>query len=250
MGAPPARPADRARLRRCRSPGSRVKRAIPKGYGWQLAGLFVLGGAQGALGWYMVMSGLEGRTDVSHFRLSAHLLLALSIMGALIWVALDLRRLAATGGPAVALHPAGGGHARDPVRPADARRLGRRASTPAMSPTDWPLTARPLLPRRDRLVARHLWALTHDPFLLHFIHRWWAWVVVAALVLFARQVRKPIARAGLDRHPLGVRHPDHPRHPDRADRASRSGSPRFTRRPAHCSSPRRCGVRTSSEDAG
>src|SRR5829696_7626722 len=44
------------------------------------------------LGWYMVMSGLATRTDVSHLRLSAHLLLALAIMGALIWVALDLRR--------------------------------------------------------------------------------------------------------------------------------------------------------------
>ena len=33
-------------------------------------------------------------------------------------------------------------------------------------------------------------ALTHDPFLLHFMHRWWAWVVVAVLVAFARQVRK------------------------------------------------------------
>ena len=33
-------------------------------------------------------------------------------------------------------------------------------------------------------------ALTHDPFLLHFMHRWWAWVVVAVLVVFARQVRK------------------------------------------------------------
>ena len=33
-------------------------------------------------------------------------------------------------------------------------------------------------------------ALTHDLYLLHFIHRWWAWVVVAVLVLFARRVRK------------------------------------------------------------
>ena len=62
-----------------------------------MVGLLVLGGAQGALGWYMVMSGLVDRTDVSHLRLSAHLLLALTIMGALIWVALDLRRLAVTG---------------------------------------------------------------------------------------------------------------------------------------------------------
>jgi cytochrome c oxidase assembly protein subunit 15 len=33
-------------------------------------------------------------------------------------------------------------------------------------------------------------AMTHDPYLLHFMHRWWAWVVVAVLVLFARHVRK------------------------------------------------------------
>ena len=45
----------------------------------------------------MVMSGLVDRTDVSHFRLSAHLLLALFIIAALIWTALDLRQLARTG---------------------------------------------------------------------------------------------------------------------------------------------------------
>src|SRR5919107_1599668 len=73
------------------------KRAIPSGYGWKLAGLLALGALQGALGWYMVLSGLADRTDVSHLRLSAHLLLAFAIMGALIWVALDLRKLAATG---------------------------------------------------------------------------------------------------------------------------------------------------------
>ena len=39
-----------------------VKRAIPKSYGWRLAALFVLGGLQGAVGWFMVLSGLEGRT--------------------------------------------------------------------------------------------------------------------------------------------------------------------------------------------
>jgi len=32
-------------------------------------------------------------------------------------------------------------------------------------------------------------AFTHDPFLLHFTHRWLAWVVVAVLILFARKVR-------------------------------------------------------------
>src|SRR5438046_1144683 len=75
--------------------GFGLRRAIPQGYGWRLAALFVLGGAQGAVGWFMVMSGLEGRTEVSPYRLSAHLLFALFLFAALIWTALDLRRLAA-----------------------------------------------------------------------------------------------------------------------------------------------------------
>lgn len=68
-----------------------AKRAIPKGFGWRLVALFVLGGLQGAVGWIMVMSGLEGRTEVSPYRLSAHLLFALFLLSALIWTALDLR---------------------------------------------------------------------------------------------------------------------------------------------------------------
>jgi cytochrome c oxidase assembly protein subunit 15 len=35
-----------------------------------------------------------------------------------------------------------------------------------------------------------LFAFTHDPFLIHFVHRWWAWVVVVAMVVFARRVKK------------------------------------------------------------
>jgi cytochrome c oxidase assembly protein subunit 15 len=38
-----------------------------------------------------------------------------------------------------------------------------------------------------------LYAITHDPFLIHFLHRWWAWVAVVALVVMARRV-KPLAR--------------------------------------------------------
>ncbi len=57
---------------------------------WKLAGLFVLGGLQGALGWYMVASGLSQRTDVSQYRLAAHLLLASALFAALLWTALDI----------------------------------------------------------------------------------------------------------------------------------------------------------------
>jgi cytochrome c oxidase assembly protein subunit 15 len=62
-------------------------RLIPR-----LAMIFVLGGLQGALGWYMVKSGLVDRIDVSQYRLSAHLTLATLIYGAVVWTALDLGR--------------------------------------------------------------------------------------------------------------------------------------------------------------
>jgi cytochrome c oxidase assembly protein subunit 15 len=166
------------------------RRAIPKGYGWKVVGLLVLGGLQGALGWYMVVSGLWQRTDVSHFRLSAHLLLALTIMSALIWVALDLRRLART--------------RRD--RPSrltlaavvtlailyfqllyGAWMAGLNAGQ--VAPT-WPDMQGKFVPEGIDWSHGTLWALGNDPYLVHFIHRWWAWVVVAAMVVFARKVRK------------------------------------------------------------
>ncbi|HVY52526.1 MAG TPA: COX15/CtaA family protein [Devosia sp.] len=52
-----------------------------------LAVLFVLGGLQGAIGWWMVSSGLEQLTSVSQYRLATHLGAALLLFLALIWVA-------------------------------------------------------------------------------------------------------------------------------------------------------------------
>jgi cytochrome c oxidase assembly protein subunit 15 len=71
-----------------------VSGAIPRPLLPKLAGVFLLGGAQGALGWYMVMSGLSERTDVSQYRLAAHLGLAVLIYGAVLWVAFGLGRRA------------------------------------------------------------------------------------------------------------------------------------------------------------
>ena len=52
-----------------------------------LAGLFVLGGLQGAIGWWMVSSGLNQLTSVSQYRLATHLFAASLLFLALIWVA-------------------------------------------------------------------------------------------------------------------------------------------------------------------
>ena len=67
-----------------------VRRKIDSPLAWKLAGIFVLGGLQGALGWFMVQSGLVDDPRVSHFRLTAHLGVALAIFAALLSLALGL----------------------------------------------------------------------------------------------------------------------------------------------------------------
>ena len=47
--------------------------------------IFTLGALQGAVGWWMVASGLSHRTEVSQYRLAAHLMLALIIFAAIVW---------------------------------------------------------------------------------------------------------------------------------------------------------------------
>jgi cytochrome c oxidase assembly protein subunit 15 len=167
-----------------------AKRAIPKGFGWRLGALFVLGGLQGAVGWLMVLSGLEGRTEVSPYRLAAHLLFALFLLGALIWTALDLRavgrnrraepaRLTGTSVAALAVLFV--------QLLLGAWVAGFRAGYVSNS---WPLMNGRFFPEGVDWSKGIGFAFTHDPFLLHFLHRWWAWAVVATLVVFARKVRR------------------------------------------------------------
>lgn len=73
-----------------------VRRRVERALVPRLVFLFVLGGMQGVLGWWMVMSGLTERTEVSQYRLAAHLGLATLIYMALVWTVLDLMRGKAT----------------------------------------------------------------------------------------------------------------------------------------------------------
>jgi len=59
---------------------------IEKSLRWPLVGIFALGGLQGAIGWWMVSSGLEARVDVSQYRLATHLVTACLIFAACMWV--------------------------------------------------------------------------------------------------------------------------------------------------------------------
>jgi cytochrome c oxidase assembly protein subunit 15 len=68
-----------------------LMKAIPRGLTPRLAAMFALGGLQGAIGWWMVSSGLTGdRLDVAAYRLATHLSLAFILLSLLVWSALDV----------------------------------------------------------------------------------------------------------------------------------------------------------------
>lgn len=167
-----------------------VQRQIPKGYLWRLIALLALGGLQGAFGWLMVRSGLSVRTEVAPLWLATHLLTALFTLAGLIWTALDLFQLA-----------------RDPVaRPARLTPLGIATGAilfvqlfygalmaglrAGYVTADWPLMNGYFFPSNAVGPGSIGHLLVEDPWLVHFIHRWWAWVVVAALIVLARAIRR------------------------------------------------------------
>ena len=164
--------------------------ALPTGYKARLLALLALGGFQGAIGWWMVASGLSVRTDVSHIRLSVHLLNALLILAGTVWTALDLREVAADR------------HARPARLPPIAivallvlfvqLLFGAWvAGLNAGLVTDqWPLMNGRFFPVDEWRLRAPLDAIVNDPYVVHFIHRWWAWVAVAALVLLARAAKR------------------------------------------------------------
>lgn len=122
------------------------KRWLGQGLGWKLTGLVALGGLQGAIGWWMVASGIgeTERVSVASYRLMTHFSLALLILCLIAWLWLGLGR-----------------HAREPAPPG-ARRIGwallilvfiQMAAGALVAGldagrtyTDWPLMAGELVP--------------------------------------------------------------------------------------------------------
>ena len=76
-----------------------VRRKIEKPLIPRLGLMFVLGGLQGLLGWYMVKSGLVDNPHVSQYRLTAHLAAAITIYAYMFWVAVDLLTARQRSGP-------------------------------------------------------------------------------------------------------------------------------------------------------
>ena len=156
-----------------------TRNTIPDGYKPRLLALLMLGALQGTIGWWMVSSGLVGRTEVAHERLAVHLVTALTIMAGCIWTALDLLR---GDGPILA-------RPRRWVIPFAVLLLvqiiwgafvaGMRAGHASDS---WPLMFGRLIP--DGLVTAG-GDLINAPVTVHFLHRSLAWIVAAAALFIA-----------------------------------------------------------------
>ena len=170
---------------------------VPAGYVPRLFALVALVCFQGAIGWWMVSSGLVERTDVSHVRLAVHLVTALTLLAGTVWTALDLRDLAEN-------------------RLANPARLRAFAAVCLLllfgqimfgaftagldagyAFSSWPLMGDEIFPAATPLTDP-LWRNAVDnPVVVQFIHRWFAFVAAAGLVWLAlRAIRSGAPRVG------------------------------------------------------
>lgn len=162
-----------------------VRRQIPQGYKAKLLGILALGGAQGVMGWYMVASGLVDRPDVSHFRLAAHLLLAMLIFCVTLWVAFDFRTHKKAGGTFCEKHHGWIAFAL----------LGITITWGAFTAgldggmlyNTWPKMDAHWMPPE----VTGLFAILHDPGAVQFVHRWIAIAALAAVLTFAMRLKNP-----------------------------------------------------------
>jgi cytochrome c oxidase assembly protein subunit 15 len=160
------------------------KRAIPRGYGWKLVGILALGGLQGAIGWWMVASGLVDRPDVSHIRLAIHLLTALTIFAACVWVALDLRGLAA-GAERPARMPTTGIWALSALFLQLMFGAYVAGLDAGFAFNTWPKMGDEWFPSATPMLEPALRNLVDNPTMVQFVHRWLAWAVAGVVAILA-----------------------------------------------------------------
>ncbi|MDB5690652.1 MAG: Heme synthase [Sphingomonas bacterium] len=167
------------------------KRAIPAGYGPRLSALLALGALQGAIGWWMVASGLIDRPDVSHIRLAVHLSAALFIFCGLIWTALDLRLLARNPAARPARLP---GLAIAAIAVLSVQII-LGAFTAGLDAgyafSSWPKMGEEWFPAGGWRAGWSLAANVIDnPVVVQFVHRWWAWAAALAVLALAWQAQR------------------------------------------------------------
>ena len=158
--------------------------ALPSRLIWRCALLLVMGGMQGAIGWWMVSSGLSERVDVAPERLTVHLGLALLIFAGLIWTGLE-----AWNGPEASRSPPGWSRGAAVLLGAVFVQCllgGLVAGAKAgFIYTDWPLMNGAVLAPVDW--GQGALAFLHDPALVQFNHRIWGYLLVLGGTVYAVQ---------------------------------------------------------------
>ncbi len=174
------------------------------GWGTRLLGVLALGGLQGAIGWYMVKSGLADRIDVSPYRLALHLSVAFALLSALVWLILDLKPH----------HPDDRGQRAAAAQPGLANALAVLVFTQVIlggfvaglkagrAFNTWPLMDGHVIP--DGIAQLNPWwlNLTENMATVQFNHRLAAYLIVAlgianAVRLLATRASEPLARSGI-----------------------------------------------------
>ncbi|SLN40979.1 Heme A synthase [Aquimixticola soesokkakensis] len=184
-----------------------IARKVPSGWHKKLIWIGALGGLQGAIGWWMVSSGLEGdRTDVASYRLATHLGLAFIILGFLAWYTFLLSR--------------------SQTQLLQARRAGDRklfgittgllhlafvqillgalvaGIDAGRGFTDWPLMGGQILPP-DPFSITPLWRnFFEDPGLVQFMHRCAGYLLFAFGVVVTLKGRKSAIRTTVGAYTL------------------------------------------------
>jgi cytochrome c oxidase assembly protein subunit 15 len=170
----------------------------------RLLALLVLGGLQGALGWAMVASGLVDRPAVSHYRLAAHLLLAVALYAYTVWLVLELGPQAARRDDARARRKAAAliGFLLV-VMTWGALMAGLRAGT---SHNTFPTMSGYWIP--PGLFDLNPWWINffENGTAIQFVHRWLATLLVLGVLVLAWRTRRPetLAAAAMALLQLGL----------------------------------------------
>ncbi|MBH1974866.1 MAG: COX15/CtaA family protein [Rhodocyclales bacterium] len=170
---------------------------------WQVLGFFVLGGLQGAMGWYMVKSGLVDDPRVSSYRLAAHLGLAFLLFGGMFWTALGVLQPRHAVSPAPTFTPTFAGQA-------NVSRFTRRLGAvlialvfvmvlsgalvagihAGLAYNTFPLMNGYIMPP-ETFQLHPLWHnFVHNMATVQFNHRTIAWILMALIPWFVWRVRK------------------------------------------------------------
>lgn len=165
---------------------------------WQLTGVLALGALQGAVGWWMVASGLVHRVEVAQERLAIHLLLASVTFAAIVWIAAGLsppKRAETAGTLAKVLGVL--------IVLATLKQIflgglvaGLRAG---LIYNTWPLIEGRFIPPADQLFSLSPWArnFVDNILTVQFDHRMGAYAVFALVLLNALLARETgVARRG------------------------------------------------------